>query len=365
MISNKQKAMKMTPVTICIAIVSLCVVSNPAAAQNQRTLEHQAVISAPVADVWKAFTTNEGAESWMVSHAHIDLRIGGDMRTSYNPASNLQDEHTIVNRILSYEPNRMLSLQNVQAPAGFANANVFQQTWSVIYFEPLGDMLTRVRVVGMGYGEGPEWDEIYKKFDAGNAFTLRKLQEKFADPARAADDDRVLELLHRLVGGEWIHESTHPDGSVFRVRNVIESGPDGRSLISRGWLGNAEGMIDHGPTISWRAPMSEGGGVWFIAVDQDGGVSNGRITLAASETVAWDWNHTAPGGERARYRVEQRFIDNDHYHMRIVKQETAGEDTELAAAAFERVDESPERFKLLRQAPRTAEQRPSDAGAAR
>ena len=36
-------------------------------AQAERTLEHEAVIAAPVADVWKAWTTNEGFASWAVA----------------------------------------------------------------------------------------------------------------------------------------------------------------------------------------------------------------------------------------------------------------------------------------------------------
>jgi uncharacterized protein YndB with AHSA1/START domain len=317
-------------------------------AHAQRTLEHQAVISAPVAEVWAAFTTSDGFESWAVAHAEIDLRVGGDMRTSYNPASNLHDEHTIVNRILSYDPQRMLSIQNVQAPAGFENAELFQQTWSVIYFEPIGESLTRVRVVGLGYGEGPEWDDIYRKFDGGNAYTLRKLQEKFAIAGRLDDDDRVLELLHQLIGGEWIHESTREDGSIFRVRNVIRKGPDGASLISHGWLGDASGMIDHGPTLAWRAPEAEGGGVWFHSIDQNGAVSSGRITLAGPDTVSWDWNHVARDGTRSRLRIEQQFVDNDHYRMTMFQQADSGGERELVAAMFERVEEAPPRFRTLR-----------------
>jgi uncharacterized protein YndB with AHSA1/START domain len=41
----------------------------------------EGVVSAPVSEVWKAWTTSEGLKSWLAPHADIELRIGGLMRT--------------------------------------------------------------------------------------------------------------------------------------------------------------------------------------------------------------------------------------------------------------------------------------------
>jgi uncharacterized protein YndB with AHSA1/START domain len=162
-------------------------------AQADRTLIHEAVIDAPIETVWHLFTTTEGARQWMAPQITIDLRPGGFIRSSYHPESNLSDEHTIINQILAYVPQRMLSIRNVQAPKGFANAELFQQTWSVMWFTSVDESHTRVRLVGLNYGEGPEWDVVYTHFEQGNAYLLNLLAQAAAkfDTDREDDSDDV------------------------------------------------------------------------------------------------------------------------------------------------------------------------------
>jgi uncharacterized protein YndB with AHSA1/START domain len=143
-------------------------------------LVHEAVVEGPVADVWDAFTTKKGAESWMVAHADIDLRIGGKMRTHYDARGKLGDSKTIENTILSFDPQRMLSIRNTKAPEGFAHADVFQKTWTVVYFEKMGANRTKVTIVGLGYGTDEASQKVRAHFDWGNAYTLKKLQKRFA-----------------------------------------------------------------------------------------------------------------------------------------------------------------------------------------
>jgi uncharacterized protein YndB with AHSA1/START domain len=338
--------------TIC----TLFALAVPTAAFADRTLEHEATVDAPVADVWDAFTTNEGFESWAVAHAEIDLRVGGDMRTSYNPQSTLHDEHTIVNRILSLEPQRMLSIRNVQAPAGFKNAELFQGCWTVIYFEPIAPDRTHVRIAGMGYGEGPGWDDIYNKFKWGNGYTLQKLQERFApldQPAVANDPQRVMELLGKLVGGEWIHDGQAPDGSMFLVRHISQRGPDGVSIISNGMLGDAEGMTPHQSTQIYRVGGSSADApqrVVFHAIDEHSAVSAGDIVLINDQTVQWNWNLHALEGKQAAFRVRMKFADDDHYQFSLFMKNDEGEWNEMVDANFERVSEAPEKFRKLKVA---------------
>jgi hypothetical protein len=52
--------------------------------------------------------------------------------------------------------------------------------WTVIYFEAAGPRTTRVRIVGLGFGGGAESERMRAFFDRGNAYTLKKLQERFA-----------------------------------------------------------------------------------------------------------------------------------------------------------------------------------------
>ena len=63
------------------------------------------IIDAPVAEVWKAWTTKEGWESAIAAHAEIDLRIGGLIRSVYDPKATIGDDSTIENLILSLSAN--------------------------------------------------------------------------------------------------------------------------------------------------------------------------------------------------------------------------------------------------------------------
>jgi uncharacterized protein YndB with AHSA1/START domain len=148
------------------------------------SLVTEARIDAPVAAVWAALTTKEGQESWNVAHAEIELKIGGRMRTHYDPKGTIGDPQTIENTILSFEPKRMLAFRVTHPPVNFPFKEAIQKMWTVIYFEEIAQDRTRVRVVGVGYGDDDESTKLRVFFDKGNAYTLEKLQKKFAGTAQ-------------------------------------------------------------------------------------------------------------------------------------------------------------------------------------
>jgi uncharacterized protein YndB with AHSA1/START domain len=142
---------------------------------------NEAVIDAPIDAVWAALTTNEGQESWNVAHAEIDLKIGGKMRTHYDPKGRIGDPNTIENTILCFEPKRMLAIQVINPPEKFPYKNAIKNMWTVLHFEDVGPSRTRLRLISTGYGTDEESKKLRNFFDKGNAYTLQKLQEKFAD----------------------------------------------------------------------------------------------------------------------------------------------------------------------------------------
>jgi uncharacterized protein YndB with AHSA1/START domain len=149
-------------------------------AQDVGPIAHEGVVEAPLAAVWAAFTTSEGLRSWMAPHAEIDLRVGGVMRTNYNAQGQLGDSGTIENSILSFEPERMLSIKVARPPANFPFPNAIRQMWSVVYFEAAGPGRTTVRAVSLGFGSDPESQSMRAFFNQGNATTLSRLQKHFA-----------------------------------------------------------------------------------------------------------------------------------------------------------------------------------------
>jgi uncharacterized protein YndB with AHSA1/START domain len=164
-----------------LLLIMACAIS--ASAQDKTMQEVQDEIDAPVEEVWKAFTTKEGIESWMVPVAEIDFRVGGAMRTNYNPNGKIGDPNTITNTILSYDPKRMISIRATGAPVSFPFKKALEKSWTVIYFEPLAGNRTRVKVVGLGYDEDSESQMMREFFKKGNAVTLEHLKKRFTKPA--------------------------------------------------------------------------------------------------------------------------------------------------------------------------------------
>ncbi|WP_161966002.1 SRPBCC family protein [Steroidobacter cummioxidans] len=136
-------------------------------------------INASPAEVWRIFTTAEGYKRTGVAAADVDFRIGGTIRTHYDPKGQLGDAHTIVNEILAYEPERMLATRIKQAPADFKYPDAIAGTWTVIYLAPAGDGMTQVRIVGLGYTDAPQSQAMRKFFADGNRWTLDHIAKPY------------------------------------------------------------------------------------------------------------------------------------------------------------------------------------------
>jgi uncharacterized protein YndB with AHSA1/START domain len=149
----------------------------------------EGVITAPIDAVWAAFTTKEGQESWNVAHAEIELKTGGKMRTHYNPMGHIGDPDTIENTILCFEPKCMLAIQVTKPPQKFPFKDAVKKMWTVIHLEDIGPACTRLRIVGTGYDDDDESGKLREFFNRGNAYTLRKLQEKFANKNKTAPSE--------------------------------------------------------------------------------------------------------------------------------------------------------------------------------
>ena len=151
-----------------------------------RVLQLSTDVAAPAAGVWKALTTPDGWRRMGVGSAAVDFRVGGMIETNYRPNVPVGDRANIKNEIVAYVPERLLVIRNVQAPPGFANAEEFSKTVTVIELEPLGERRTRVRLSGVGFLPGAAYDHLYGKFRGGNAYSLDLFRKSFGTPAEAS-----------------------------------------------------------------------------------------------------------------------------------------------------------------------------------
>lgn len=161
---------------IAVLMVSLLLQASGSA----DSIVHEAIVSAPVDQVWDAFTTKGGLESWMAASGDIDPQVGGKMRTTHRKGADLDGETAIHQTILSIDPQRMLSFRTVKSPNGFPFAGTIGRTWTVIYFQSLDANRTRVTARMLGYGSDPELQKMRAFFEVGNKATLDALVKRFA-----------------------------------------------------------------------------------------------------------------------------------------------------------------------------------------
>ncbi|HEX4159615.1 MAG TPA: SRPBCC domain-containing protein [Rhizomicrobium sp.] len=146
---------------------------------GDRSLQLSIDVPASAHDVFAAFSTSEGFSSWAVPVANVDFRVGGMMEASYDSKAKLGDPNNIKNAIVSYIPDRLLIIRNVQAPAGFVDSSLFQKTVTMIEFAPLDAKTTHVTITNAGYGAGAGFADVYSHFEWGDAYTLHELRKRF------------------------------------------------------------------------------------------------------------------------------------------------------------------------------------------
>jgi len=150
------------------------------APNGERVLELAIDVPAPVRDVWNAFATSAGFASWAAPVAHVDLRDGGMIESSYDRAAQIGAPGNIRNAIVLVVPERLIVMRNVQAPPKTSfDVPTFQKLHTFVTLTPTGPAATRVTLQNPGYRDGPSYDGVYAAFKGGNTWTLMKLRERF------------------------------------------------------------------------------------------------------------------------------------------------------------------------------------------
>lgn len=180
-----------SPVVTPLCILVLCWILQPATLAAQETptspvtsriqtesngdiiLIHEIIVKAPVAIAWKAYTTTEGWQGWVTPNAKVDLRVGGVIRTNYRKSGKLTDPDAIVNHIINYVPERVLTLQaelSPHFPAVIKERG--KHLYNVVTFQSLPNNKTKVMSYGTGYRDTPELQKLLKFFVKANESTL-------------------------------------------------------------------------------------------------------------------------------------------------------------------------------------------------
>ena len=146
-------------------------------ASPARWVRVEATVKAPVGEVWRVWTTSEGAEEFFAEKANIRLAIGGPYEIQFDPKN--EQSGTKGLKILSYAPDEMISFQ-WNAPTEYPEVRN-GGTWVVVQMRPEGTDRTHVSVTHYGWRDGAEWDQAYAHFVRGWGDLMKRLERRFTD----------------------------------------------------------------------------------------------------------------------------------------------------------------------------------------
>ncbi len=148
-----------------------------AALADERAIDAQIVVAAPIEKVWQAWTTRAGIQTFFAPDAEIDPRVGGAFHIHMDPLAEPGMKGADEMRFMALQRPTMLSF-DWNAPPSLPEARA-QRTFVVVRLEPVDADSTRVTLHHTGWGEGGEWDKTYAYFDRVWPVVLRKLKASF------------------------------------------------------------------------------------------------------------------------------------------------------------------------------------------
>ena len=151
-------------------------------AAGELILTQEVLIHAPVADVWDAYSTEKGWAAWSTPLVSMDFKIGGTIKTNYNPNGTLEDETANTLYIRNYVPQQLITLQADLAPnwPEFMKEEA-DNLYNVTYFEAIGEKKTKLTSFGMGYKNNEKFLNLMEFFIQGNEASYQKLKEVLED----------------------------------------------------------------------------------------------------------------------------------------------------------------------------------------
>lgn len=142
------------------------------------SLSFEELIPAPLHEVWKAWTIEDGLTSFFASACKVEIKPGGPYELYFNleaPEGSRGGEGCV---ILAVEPETMLSF-TWNAPPEHPEIRQ-QKTHVVVHLEGIDQTHTKVTLTHDGWGDGAEWQQVRNYFiRAWGEIVLPRLKQRF------------------------------------------------------------------------------------------------------------------------------------------------------------------------------------------
>jgi uncharacterized protein YndB with AHSA1/START domain len=166
--------MKNVLLVMCLIMTFASIVS-----AASRSIEKRVVVDAPVTEVWKAWTTNEGARTFFSPLTNIDARLGAPYEIYFKADEPYGSQGSEGCRVHSILPMKLFAFTWNAPPQFRAIREPELHTIVYLRFEEISDGKTAVHFSQQGWGEGTEWDQVFQYFERAWDVVLGRLKIRF------------------------------------------------------------------------------------------------------------------------------------------------------------------------------------------
>ncbi len=144
-----------------------------------RILVKDVTVKASLPEVWKAWTTVEGVETFFAPDAKIEAVAGGPYEIYFSKNAPAGQRGAEGCKVLAVEPMRSFAF-DWSAPPTMPEVRKKRTNVQVQLVEK-GPQEVEVRLVSLGWGTGDEWVQSWQYFDKAWTSVLANLQKRFAE----------------------------------------------------------------------------------------------------------------------------------------------------------------------------------------
>ena len=121
------------------------------------------ILDAGIDKVWEAWTSRPGIRSFFAPVCKINPKVGADYEIYFFPKQKEGERGAERTKILAIEPKRFLSFTWNNPPS------IPEIRWQYavvsLYFEPIDDKHTRLKLIHAGRGTGKSWQKAREYFN--------------------------------------------------------------------------------------------------------------------------------------------------------------------------------------------------------
>lgn len=141
-------------------------------------LRKQVEVAAEPRAVFEVFSSKKGIQTFFAQDGLVELAINGAYELYFDLEAKAGLRGNEGGRILCFVPGELLCFTWNNPPSIPSIRDHF--SWVVIRFAPLAEKRTRVELIHLGFGAGPEWSRSLKYFDRAWTVVLSRLAHSFS-----------------------------------------------------------------------------------------------------------------------------------------------------------------------------------------